>query len=37
MPDGFEFLTIAEAGEVGPWRIVKKLNERSGIAVNDAT
>ncbi len=31
--DGFEFLTMAEAGEVGHWAIVKKLNER---ADNDA-
>jgi len=31
--DGFEFLTMAEAGEVGHWAIVKKLNER---AENDA-
>ena len=30
--DGFEFLTMAEAGEVGHWTIVKKLNERAGIA-----
>jgi hypothetical protein len=30
--DGFEFLTMAEAGEVGHWAIVKKLNERAGIA-----
>lgn len=28
--DGFEFLTMAEAGEVGHWEIVKKLNERAG-------
>jgi hypothetical protein len=28
--DGFEFLTMAEAGEVGHWAIVKKLNERAG-------
>jgi hypothetical protein len=28
--DGFEFLTMAEAGEVGHWTIVKKLNERAG-------
>jgi hypothetical protein len=27
--DGFEFLTMAEAGEVGHWSIVKKLNERA--------
>ena len=26
--DGFEFLTMAEAGEVGHWSIVKKLNEQ---------
>jgi hypothetical protein len=31
--DGFEFLTMAEAGEVGHWAIVKKLNERAGNAV----
>jgi len=30
--DGFEFLTMAEAGEVGHWAIVKELNERAGIA-----
>jgi hypothetical protein len=30
--DGFEFLTMAEAGEVGHWAIVKKLNERAGNA-----
>ena len=27
--DGFEFLTMAEAGEVGHWQIVAKLNERA--------
>jgi hypothetical protein len=27
--DGFEFLTMAEAGEVGHWEILKTLNERS--------
>src|ERR1700684_6803 len=27
--DGFEFLIMAEAGEVGHWAIVKKLNERA--------
>ena len=27
--DGFEFLTMAKAGEVGHWAIVKKLNERA--------
>jgi hypothetical protein len=30
--DGFEFLTMAEAGEVGHWKIVAKLNEKAGIA-----
>jgi hypothetical protein len=30
--DGFEFLTMAEAGEVGHWHIVRTLNERAGIA-----
>jgi hypothetical protein len=28
--DGFEFLTMAEAGEVGHWSIVGKMNERAG-------
>ena len=28
--DGFEFLTMAEAGEVGHWAILAKLNERAG-------
>jgi hypothetical protein len=28
--DGFEFLTMAEAGEVGHWSIVKKFNEQAG-------
>jgi hypothetical protein len=27
--DGFEFLTMAEAGEVGHWSIVKNLSERA--------
>jgi hypothetical protein len=27
--DGFEFLTMAEAGEVGHWEIVEKLNEKA--------
>jgi hypothetical protein len=27
--DGFEFLTMAEAGEVGHWSIVRKFNERA--------
>jgi len=30
--DGFEFLTMAEAGEVGHWSIVGKLNERAMLA-----
>jgi hypothetical protein len=30
--DGFEFLTMAEAGEVGHWAILRKLNERAGFA-----
>jgi hypothetical protein len=30
--DGFEFLTMAEAGEVGHWAIVKKFNERAGVS-----
>src|SRR5215207_9901587 len=30
--DGFEFLTMAEAGEVGHWSIVAKLNEKAGNA-----
>jgi hypothetical protein len=27
--DGFEFLTMAEAAEVGHWSVLKKLNERA--------
>jgi hypothetical protein len=30
--DGYEFLTMAEAGEVGHWSIVAKLNERARVA-----
>jgi hypothetical protein len=30
--DGFEFLTMAEAGEVGHWEILQTLNERARIA-----
>ena len=30
--DGFEFLTMAEAGEVGHWEILKTLNERASNA-----
>jgi hypothetical protein len=29
--DGFEFLTMAEAGEVGHWSIVRTLNEKAGL------
>jgi hypothetical protein len=28
--DGFEFLTMAEAGEVGHWKVLAKLNEAAG-------
>jgi hypothetical protein len=36
--DGFEFLTMAEAGEVGHWAILEKLNERASIdAVGELT
>jgi hypothetical protein len=28
--DGFEFLTMTEAGEVGHWSIVAKMNEKAG-------
>jgi hypothetical protein len=28
--DGFEFLTMAEAGEVGHWSVLGKLNEKAG-------
>lgn len=28
--DGFEFLTMAEAGEVGHWAVLEKLNEAAG-------
>jgi hypothetical protein len=28
--DGFEFMTMAEAGEVGHWAILGKLNEKAG-------
>ena len=30
--DGFEFLTMAEAGEVGHWEILGTLNEKAGEA-----
>jgi hypothetical protein len=29
--DGFEFLTMAEAGEVGHWEVLGAMNERAGI------
>jgi hypothetical protein len=29
--DGFEFLTMAEAAEVGHWQIVGKMNERANL------
>jgi hypothetical protein len=28
--DGYEFLTMTEAGEVGHWRILGKVNEKAG-------
>ncbi|MFN2629252.1 MAG: hypothetical protein ABR569_11535 [Gaiellaceae bacterium] len=28
--DGFEFLTMAEAAEVGHWSVLEKMNERAG-------
>jgi hypothetical protein len=28
--DGFEFLTMAEAAEVGHWSVLRKLNEQAG-------
>jgi hypothetical protein len=28
--DGFEFLTMAEAGEVGHWKVLKAMNDRQG-------
>jgi hypothetical protein len=30
--DGFEFMTMAEAGEVGHWMVLAKLNEQAGEA-----
>ncbi|MBA2359900.1 MAG: hypothetical protein H0V79_03005 [Actinobacteria bacterium] len=29
--DGFEFLTMAEAGEVGHWQVLGTMNQRAGI------
>jgi hypothetical protein len=28
--DGFEFLTMAEAGEVGHWSVLRTLNQQAG-------
>ena len=28
--DGFEFLTMAEAGEMGHWEVLRVMNERAG-------
>ena len=28
--DGFEFMTMAEAGEVGHWAVLERLNEKAG-------
>ena len=33
--DGFEFLTMAEAGEVGHWEVLGTMNERAGNAQLD--
>jgi hypothetical protein len=30
--DGFEFLTMAEAGEVGHWTVLQKLSQRARVA-----
>jgi hypothetical protein len=30
--DGFDWLTMAEAGEIGHWRILQAMNERAGNA-----
>ena len=30
--DGFEFLTMAEAGEVGHWSVLQTMNQRAGHA-----
>ena len=30
--DGFEFLTMAEAAEVGHWSVLRTLNEQAGNA-----
>ena len=33
--DGFEFLTMAEAGELGHWEIVQRIGETIGDSVED--
>ena len=36
--DGFEFLTMAEAGEVGHWKVLKTMAEKAGdTAITDLT
>lgn len=36
--DGFEFLTMAEAGEVGHWEVLQQMNQRAGHpGVNELT
>lgn len=36
--DGFEFLTMAEAGEVGHWEILRQLNDQASIpAITELT
>jgi hypothetical protein len=36
--DGFEFLIMAEAGEIGHWEILRTLNEQAGIgAIRELT
>jgi hypothetical protein len=34
--DGFEFLTMCEAGEVGHWNVLQQMNANAGIAEIDA-
>lgn len=31
--DGFEFLTMAEAGELGHWKVLERMNQGAGIGV----
>lgn len=36
--DGFEFMIMAEAGELGHWEVLRTLNERAGVeAVRELT